>query len=71
MDLLFVLQSVFGDNKWFQYKLIENLVEFDDIEEVVRWIRYYCLFLELVYFLVKDFVESWQVLKFYFFCVFI
>ena len=58
-DLSFVLQSALGDKKWLQHKLIESLVEFDDIEEAVRWTRYYCLPLESVHPLVKDLVESW------------
>ena len=58
-DLSFVLQSALGDNKWLQHKLIESLVEFDDIEEAVRWTRYYCLPLESVHPSVKDLVESW------------
>ena len=58
-DLSFALQSALGDNKWLQHKLIESLVEFDDIEEAVRWTRYYCLPLESVHPLVKDIVERW------------
>lgn len=52
-------QTALGDNKWLQYKLIESLVEFDDIEEAARWTMFYCLPLESVSPLVKQLVDSW------------
>lgn len=55
-----LIESALGDNKWLQHKLIESLVEFDDIAEAARWTMYYCLPLESVHPLIKDLVESWQ-----------
>ena len=52
-------QTALGDNKWLQHKLIESLVEFDDIEEAARWTMFYCLPLESVHPLVKQLVDSW------------
>ena len=57
-DLAFALQGVLGNNKWLQHKLIECLVEFNDLEEAAKWTRHYRLPLESVPSLVKDFMEK-------------
>ena len=59
MKYFVCLQTALGDNKWLQYKLIESLVEFDDIDEAARWTMFYCLPLESVSPLVKQLIDSW------------
>lgn len=57
--LLLCLQTALGDNKWLQHKLIESLVEFDDLDEAARWTMFYCLPLDTVPQLVKEVIDSW------------
>jgi len=52
--------TALGDNKWLQHKLIESLVEFDDLDEAARWTMFYCLPLDTVPPLVKEVIDSWQ-----------
>lgn len=52
-------QTALGNNKWLQQKLIESLVEYDDIDEAARWAMFYSLPLESVPPVVKQVIDSW------------
>ena len=52
-------QTALGNNKWLQYKLIESLVEYDDVDEAARWTMFYSLSLESVHPVVRQVIDSW------------
>lgn len=52
-------QSAIGFNVWLQERLIEGLVEFNDINEAVRWASYYNLPLESLPPLVQEAIIEW------------
>ena len=58
------LQTALGDDIWLQHKLIESLVDYNDISEAARWALFYHLPQSCLHPSVKQAIDSWLVFKF-------
>ena len=56
---LVCLQTALGDNVWLQHKLVESLVDYNDIEEAARWAMFYHLPQSFLPPLVQQALDSW------------
>lgn len=56
-----LIETALGDNVWLQHKLVESLVDYNDIEEAARWAMFYHLPQSFLPPLVQQALDSWEI----------